>query len=68
MDSVSVNITGPGNMICNGTDGATTRVSFLLQHGRLSNLTADMAALASTTNTPSVAVFAKGQVRLNVDC
>lgn len=58
-----MNISGPGGMICNGSDGATTRVTFLLQHGSLSNLTADVATLRSTRTSPSVAVFAKGQVR-----
>lgn len=59
---VAVNITGPGEMVCNGSDGATTRVTFLVQHGSLSNMTADIGTLASTTGTPSVSVIAKGQV------
>lgn len=60
---VSVNITGPGEMICNGTDGTTTRVTFLRQHGLLPNMTTDTVGLASTTVTPYVSVFAKGQVK-----
>ena len=59
---VGVNITGPGEMVCSGSDGATTRVTFLLQHGLLSNMTADVGTLASTTSAPSVSVIAKGQV------
>lgn len=57
-----MNITGPGQLICNGSEGATTRVTFLLQHGSLPNMTADIGNLASTTGTPSVSVIAKGQV------
>ncbi|CAM9146187.1 unnamed protein product [Ectocarpus fasciculatus] len=60
VDVVSVNITGAGGMICSGNDGVTSRVAFLLQHGPLSNMTADVASLASTTDDPSVAVYAKG--------
>ncbi|CAM9293856.1 unnamed protein product, partial [Hapterophycus canaliculatus] len=61
VDLVSINITGPGNMVCNGSGGVTTRVAFLLQHAPLSNITADVTGLASTTNTPFVEVYAKGQ-------
>lgn len=63
MDMVSVTITGAGDMICSGNSGATTQVAFLLQHGPLSDMTADVATLASTTGTPSIAVLSKGQVR-----
>lgn len=63
MDEVSVTITGIGDMICSGDSGATTQVAFLLQHGPLSEMTADVATLASTTGTPSTAVLTKGQVR-----
>ena len=58
-----MNITGPLGMICNGSDGVTTRVAFLLQQGSLPNLTVDVVTLGSTMATPSVEVFAKGQVR-----
>lgn len=63
MAMVSVTITGAGDMVCSGDAGATTRVSFLLQHGPLSDMTADVATLASTTGTPSISVLSKGQVR-----
>lgn len=66
VNEVAVNITGPGEMVCNGSDGATTRVTFLLQHGLLPNMTADVGTLASTTGTPSVSVIAKGQVNFRV--
>lgn len=56
-------ISGSGGIICNGSDGATTRVTFLLQYGSLSNLTADVATLRSTRASPFVNVFTKGQVR-----
>ncbi len=61
MDLVSVAITGADGMICSGD--ATTQVSFLLQHGALSDMTADVATLASSTGTPAVSVLTKGQVR-----
>ena len=60
---VSVTITGDGDMICSGNSGATTQVSFLLQHGPLSAMTADVGTLASTTGTPSITVLTNGQVR-----
>lgn len=62
VNEVAVNITGPGEMVCNGSEGATTRVTFLLQHGLLANMTAGAGTLDSTTGTPSVSVIAKGQV------
>lgn len=62
VNEVAVNITGPGEMVCNGSNGATTRVTFLLQHGLLSNMTANVGTLASTAGAPSVSVIAKGQV------
>lgn len=67
MEMVSVTITGAGDMICSGNSGATTQIVFLLQHGPLSNMTADVATLASTTDTPYIDVFAKGQVRFLSD-
>lgn len=60
MDLVSVTITGADAMICSGD--ATTQVSFLRQHGALSDMTADAATLASSTGTPAVSVLTKGQV------
>lgn len=64
VDTVSVTITGTGDMVCSGDSGATTQVAFLLQHGPLSDMTADIATLESTTGTPSIAVIATGQVRM----
>ena len=64
MDMVSVTITGEADMICSGDSGATTHVAFLLQHGPLSAMTADVGTLASTTGIPSIAVRTNGQVRL----
>lgn len=62
VDEVLVNITGPGATMCNGSDGSTTRVTFLLQYGALSNMTVDTYTLKSSVATPVLTVFAKGQV------
>lgn len=64
IEEILVNITGSGETICAGNNGTTTRVTFFSQYGSLSNITTDMFTLASSTSTPSVSVFAKGQVRV----
>lgn len=63
VEEVFVNVTGPGATICNGSEGATTRVTFLVQYGSLSNVTANTATLSSSTAVPTIAVVSKGRVR-----